>query len=122
MAQVCSSSFPQVLIRMVEHLHISDGKYRRPPLWQDDIEGSQWVEALRPFTALKDLHVSREFLPSMAPAFQELAGECVTEVLPALQSIFLEEPHPSGPVREAMDKFVAARHLVGHPITVSLGQ
>ena len=121
MAQVCSSSFPQVLIRMVEHLHISEFKYGRPR-WQDDIEGSQWVEALHPFVALKDLHISREILPRMAPAFQELAGERVTEVLPALQSIFLEEPHPSGPVREAMDKFVAARHLASHPITVSLGQ
>jgi hypothetical protein len=30
--------------------------------------------------------------------FQELAGERVTEVLPALQSIFLEDLDPSGPV------------------------
>ena len=118
LAQVCTSSFPQVLIRTVEHLHISEAKYERPR-WQDDIEGSQWVEALRPFTALKDLHVSREFLPRIAPAFQELAGEPVTEVLPALQILFLEEVNPSGPVREAMDKFFAARHLAGHPITVS---
>ena len=118
LAQVCTSSFPQVLIRTVEHLHISEAKFERPR-WQDDIEGSQWVEALRPFTALKDLHVSREFLPRIAPALQELPGEPVTEVLPALQSLFLEEVNPSGPVREAMDKFVAARHLAGHPITVS---
>ena len=73
LAQVCSSSFPQVLIRMVEHLHISETEYD-PQRWQDDIEGSQWLEALRQFTALKDLHVSREFLPRIAPAFQGNGG------------------------------------------------
>jgi hypothetical protein len=89
------------------------------PRWQDDIENSQWLEVLQPFTALKDLYVSTEFLPRFAPAFQELAGEHVTEMLPALQSLFLEDLHPSGPVREAIEKFVAARQLAGRPIAVS---
>ena len=71
LAQVCCSSFPHLfsqvlLIRMVEHLHISEIEYNRP-CWQDDIEGSQWLEALRPFTALKDLYVFQEFLPRIAP-------------------------------------------------------
>jgi len=42
------------------------------------------------------------------------------EVLPALQCLFLEKLHPSGTVQEDIDKFVAARQLVEHPITVSL--
>jgi len=117
LAQACSSSFP---IPMVERIYICDYEYDRPH-WQDDIEDSQWlpVEILHPFTALKDLHVSREFLPRIAPAFQELTGERVTEMLPALQSLFLEELHPSGPIREAIEKFVAARQLAGYPIAVS---
>jgi hypothetical protein len=123
LAQVCSSSFPQILIPMVERLYICENinEYDRRgrPRWQDDIEDSQWLEALHPFTALKDLHVSREFVPRIAPAFQELAGERVTEVLPALQSLFLEEFSPSGPVLEAIGKFVAARRLAGHPIAIS---
>ena len=119
LAQVCSSSFPQVLIRTVEHLHIFETEYGLPPRWQDDIEGSQWLEALRPFTTLKNLHLSREFLPRIAPALQELAGEHLAEVLPALESIVLQEVNPSGPVREAVEEFVAARLLAGHPITVS---
>jgi hypothetical protein len=120
MAQVCSSSFP---ISTVERLYICENinEYdeRGRPHWHDDIEDSQWLEVLHPFTALKDLHVSREFVPRIAPAFQELAGERVTEVLPALQSLFLEEFSPSGPVLEAIGKFVAARRLAGHPIAVS---
>jgi hypothetical protein len=121
LARACSSSFPQASIPTVEHLHICEAglRYDRRPRWQDDIEDSQWLEVLHPFTALKHLHVSREFLPSIAPAFQELAAERVTEVLPALQSLFLEELHPPGPVQEAIEKFVAARQLAGHPIAVS---
>jgi hypothetical protein len=118
LAQVCSSSLPEAFIPTVERLYIYENEYDRP-LWQDDIEDNQWLEVLQPFTALKDLHVSREFLPRIAPAFKELAGEHVTEVLPALQSIFLEELHPPGPVREAIEKFVATRQLAGHPIELS---
>jgi hypothetical protein len=116
LAQVCSSSFPQVLVPTgtVERLDICEMKYDRPR-WQDDIEDSQWLEVLHPFTALKDLYVSREFLPRIAPALQELAGE----VLPSLQNLFLEDLQSSGPVQGAIEKFVAARQVAGHPIAVS---
>ncbi|KAN0112056.1 hypothetical protein V8E52_007796 [Russula decolorans] len=120
LAQVCSSSLPEAFIPKVERLYIYDYENEYDRLrWQDDIEDSQWLEVLQPFTALKDLYVSTEFLPRFAPVFQELAGERVTEVLPALQSLFLEELHPSGPVWEAIEKFVAARQLAGRPIAVS---
>jgi hypothetical protein len=116
LAQVCSSSFPQVLVPtgMVERLDICELKYNSPR-WQDDIEDSQWLEVLHPFTALKDLYVSREFLPRIAPALQELAGQ----VLPSVQNLFLEDLQSSGPVQGAIEKFVAARQVAGHPIAVS---
>jgi hypothetical protein len=116
LAQVCSSSFPQVLVPTgtVERLVICERKYN-PTRWQDDIEDSQWLEVLHPFTAVKDLHVSREFLPRIAPALQELAGQ----VLPCLQNLFLEDLQSSGPVQGAIAKFVAARQVAGHHIAVS---
>jgi hypothetical protein len=116
-AQVCGSSFPQALIPAVEHLYIQ-GNFWSPD-WQDDIETSQWLELFQPFTAVKDLYISLEFAPSIAPALKELVGERVTEVLPALQTLFLKEPLPSGPVQEAIGQFVAARQLAGHPLAVS---
>jgi hypothetical protein len=58
-------------------------------------------------------------MPSIAPALQELVGERVIEVLPALQSLFLQERDPSGPVQEAIGKFVAAQQLASYPIIVS---
>jgi hypothetical protein len=116
LAQVCSSSFPQVLVPTgtVERLAIREEHLYRPR-WQDDIEDSQWLEVLHPFTALKDLYVSREFLPRIAPALQELAGQ----VLPSLQNLFLEDLQSTGPVQKAIEKFVAARQVAGHPIAVS---
>lgn len=118
LAQACSSSFPQFLVPAVERLYISDTVDPQPD-WEDDIESDQWLEALRPFTAVRDLYLSREFAPRIASTLQELAGESVTEVFPTLQNIFLEELHLSGTVQEAVGQFVAARQLVNHPIAVS---
>jgi hypothetical protein len=120
LAQICSSSFPQALITMVEHLYIEACL----GLWEDDIENSQWLEVLHPFAAVKDLHISREFTLQIAHALQELVGERVTEVLPALHSLFLEEPESELPARlvqdqERIGQFVSARQLAGYPITIS---
>jgi hypothetical protein len=120
LAQVCSSSFPQALITMVEHLDIQCG--RPSLLWEDDIENSQWLEVLHPFAAVKDLHISREFTLQIAHALQELVGERVTEVLPALHSLFLGQPNFSEelrPVEESIGHFISARQLAGHPVTIS---
>jgi len=59
--------------------------------WQDD--DIEWLELLLPFTAVKDLFLSKEFAPRIAPFLQELVGGRTTEVLPALERLSLEE-HP----------------------------
>ncbi len=71
----------------MEHLYIWDSFL--PPRWQDDIEDGQWLEVLHPFTNVKFLYISRELTPFIAHALQELVGERVIEVLPALQILFL---------------------------------
>ena len=116
MAQLCSSFFPRALFPALEHLYILEDGFLD---WQDDIENSQWLEVLHPFTIVKDFYISSTFIPRIAPALQELVGERVMEVLPALQTLFLEEPLPSGPVQDPIGQFVAARQLAGHPIVVS---
>jgi hypothetical protein len=113
LAQICSSIFPHAFIPVLEHLYILEERFSRL-CWQDDIEASQWLDLLRPFIAVKSLYVSREFAPHIAPALQELVEE-----LPALQTLFLEEPFPSGPVQETIEHFVAARQVDSHPIAVS---
>jgi hypothetical protein len=120
LTQVFRSSFPQALITMVEHLSIRC--IHATVLWEEDIENNQWQELLHPFTAVKDLYICRIFTPQIANALQELVGERVTEVLPALQSLFLEESDPSGDsklVQENIAQIVSARQLADHPITIS---
>jgi len=113
MAQICSSFLS--LISSLERLYVYEKEHLQS-CWQDDIENVQWLELLRPFTTVKTLYLSPEFAPRIAPALQELVGERATEVLPALRSL---QFHPSRPVQEAIEKFVAARQLSGHPISVS---
>ncbi len=119
LAQVCSSSLP--LISSLEHLYIHEYRTHenRRLCWQDDIENIQWLELLRPFTTVKALYLSRHFTTQIIPALEELVGERVSEVLPTLQSLFLEDLHLSGPVQKAFETFVAMRRLSGLPLTVS---
>jgi hypothetical protein len=112
LAQVCGSSF-SAFIPAVEHLYILEDEVVD---WQDDTENGQWMELLHQFTAVKCLYVYRESAPHFVSTLQELVEERGPEVLPTLQTLFLEEP---GPVQEAIEKFVAARQLPSHPITVS---
>jgi hypothetical protein len=115
--QVCTSCLPP--LSSTEDLYIYSDPDSRPH-WQDNIENPLWLELLHPFTALKSLHLSKECVPRIAPALQELVGNRTTEVLPTLQNILLEGLKPSEPVQEGIEKFVAARQLSGHSIAVSL--
>jgi hypothetical protein len=120
LVQVCGSSFSQVLAPAVEHLYILQERAPPPsgPRWQDNIESRRWLELLQSFTAVKDLYISREFVPRIARALQELIEERVAEVLPALQSLFLDDALPSKSVLKPIGQFVAARQLSSQPITV----
>ena len=117
-AQICTSLLPRSLIHMVERLYIRERSYSIIE-WQDDIEDSQWLELLHPFTGVKKFYISKEFAPRIAPSLQELVGGRTTEVLPALKRLYLEELNPSGPFDEAIGKFIAARKLSNHPVTIS---
>jgi hypothetical protein len=96
----------------VEHLYIHEGGYISPR-WQNDIENSQWLECFHLFTAAKNLYLSKEFSPPIAPALQELFGERTAEVLRTLQSLSLEV-QPSGSVQETIGESFATRQLTGY--------
>ena len=123
LAQICSSSVPPAFISAVEHLYVLDGA-SRPVRLESEIDKSpaRWLELLHPFTAVKGLYVSWEFTPHVACVLQELVGERVTEALPTLQTLFLEETNSLGLIqewKEAIGKFVAARQHVGQSIALS---
>ena len=117
LAQVCSSSFPRALVPAVKHLYVCDGRYLQQP-WEGDIENCQWLELLHLFAGVNGLYLSKGCAPRIVPALQELVGERVVEVLPALEYLYLEELPSSGPVQEAIWDFFYARLFSNHPIVL----
>ncbi|KAH9963620.1 hypothetical protein BC827DRAFT_1383141 [Russula dissimulans] len=113
--QVCRSSLP--LLSNLERLDIREHRHFSPQ-WQDDMDNSQWLELLRPFIAVKDLYLSEGLALRVAPALQELVEESATDLLPALQSLFLEGLQSSGSVQEAIGQFVAVRQLSENPVII----
>jgi hypothetical protein len=104
---------------VLEDLYIHDHRYSQPD-WEHDIENGLWLQLLHPFTAVKNLYLGEEIALFIGPALQELSEGRTTEVLPALQNIFLRGLEPSGPVQEGIRQFVASRQVTSRPIAVSL--
>ena len=113
--QVCTSCLPPLYT--LEDLYIHESRYWYSK-WQDNIENSLWLELFQPFTAVKNLYLSKEFEPRIMPSLQEVVGERMAEVLPTLQNIFLEGLKRSKPVQKASQEFVARRQA-SQPIAVS---
>jgi hypothetical protein len=116
LVQVLTSFFPSIYT--VEHLYIRWDRFSTSE-WQGNINNMRWIDVLRQFTAVKNLYLSKESAKCIALTLKDLVGERATNVLPALEGLFLEEYQPSGHVQEAIGHFVAARQLLGHPVAVS---
>jgi hypothetical protein len=84
--------------------------------WGDRMPDSKWIELLRFFPALETMCISSDLVPYFSRALEELSGGQVTEVLPALQYLFISGLVP--PIQEAFGKFVTARQLSGHPVVI----
>ena len=116
LAQICT--LPLRLLLTMEELYI-DGMQSSPLVSEGGIENTKWLDLLLPFTAVKNLYLSQLFSPRIALALKELTGERKTEVLPALQNVFLEGFQSSKPVEEGIAQFISARQLTDHPVVIS---
>jgi hypothetical protein len=123
-AQVCNSFlFP---LSALENLSIYDSKsVSRFPFgspWHQGMDSTQWLELLHPFNAMKNLYLSNGLVQHVLPALHSHDDEAgITEVLPALQNLLIEDfdPYPPWvPVRKEIREFVDARVLYGHPMSV----
>jgi hypothetical protein len=112
--QVCTSCLPFLSTLKDLYIHEED------LYWADDFENREWLELLHPFTDVENLYLSEQLAPLIGPALQELVEGRTTEVLPALQNIFLEGFKSLGPVEEGIGQFVAARQVANHPVEISL--
>jgi len=104
------------LLSQVERLDVVEGQEDRSK-WQDQ-DHTRWLEFLNSFVSVKSLYVSEMLGPFVVQVLQELTGERIMEVLPALHDLFLEGLQPSGFVQEALKPFVAARQGSNHPVVI----
>jgi hypothetical protein len=75
-------------------------------------EGPRWLEVLRRFSAAKSLSLKSMYVvPPIAFALKQVIEKGVTDVLPAVQELSIFRSLSAGPVREAIEQFVAARGL-----------
>jgi hypothetical protein len=120
LAQFCSSTLPSLSI--IESLDVyEDGRFPESSVvgYAETREVASWPEFLRIFIAVKELRLSKKRALRVAPSLQEFAaGQGATDVLPDLQTLFLEEPRPPRHVQEAIEQFVAARERFGRPVPV----
>ena len=118
LVELCPASFLRSLVPVMKHLYVLNTSSALLCSFES-IENNQWLELLHPFTTVKDLYLSQKLAPHIVPALCESVGEGMTEVLPALQNLFLEKLPSMGPVEEGIGQFVAARQLSGHQVAVS---
>jgi hypothetical protein len=115
LAHFCRS--PVFPLPTLEYLYIDGGTFSRQHL-RDSTENARWMELLQPFNLVKNLYFSKDFARRIAPVLNE-CEDIATEVLPALENVFIEKLRLYGPVAEAFWVFSSARQLSGHPIVVS---
>ncbi|KAF8491230.1 hypothetical protein F5888DRAFT_1909701 [Russula emetica] len=77
-----------------------------------DTGDTQRIDILRPPSAAKSLSLgSMHIVPPVALVLKQVIEEGMTDVLPAIQKLSVSRSLPAGPVREAIEQFVAGRGL-----------
>jgi hypothetical protein len=116
LAQFCASCLPTLSPFECLEIHVPYFPWTR-----EDVTGNpdpQWLELLRLFNAAKDLCLYKCVAPRVAQALKGLPAEQVTEVLPALENVFISGLGRFGPVKGAISEFADARRLSGRPVSI----
>jgi hypothetical protein len=92
------------LFSRVVHLKLSPSRHGA---------NNEWLHLFRQFSAIRTLQVHGRFARQIAHVLESVTGEMAAEVLPVLDSIYIVKQPVS-----CVEKFLAARRLSGHPVTV----
>jgi F-box-like len=117
LARICTTSLS--LLSTTENLFIYEPLNSQLD-WKDDVENFEWLGFLHPFTAVKDLYISKQVAPRIAPALQEMTGGGTIEMLSTLQNLYLEGFQSSEFVEEGIERFISARQLTNRPVAISV--
>ena len=96
----------------VDQLFIDEVDLQLDPGWEDGMDDTDWLRFLRLFTNVKMLYGSKQLAGHIARALGGVSGEMVTEVLPSMETLELEDQTP-----KSIEPFIARRQLSGHPVT-----
>ena len=77
------------------------------------MEEIEWLQLLRLFSSVQTMFVSTNLAGDISRVLEDIAGVMVTEVLPALDLLCLQDQPAS-----SVDKFIALRRDSGHPVTI----
>jgi hypothetical protein len=111
MARICNGL--SAFLVGAEHLRICA---TRPTNGQDDSDGEEWLQLIRPFRGTKWVHVVGEHSTNIVLALQHSEMRRET-VLPALHKLCIREPEAHY-VQDAVVSFMHSRRLSGHIIGV----
>jgi hypothetical protein len=95
----------------VDYVYI---RARYHPGWDDAIDNSQWLAFFHLFTNVETLRVSGRLATQFARALDDFPSEMVTEVLPSLQFLMLEDADEL----VSPEQFVSLRQLRGRSVTI----
>jgi hypothetical protein len=109
--QIASQLSP--LLSSVHELTVETGSSPGMPTGETDVDSTQWLELLQPFTHVTRLKVLKTGVALAIIQALEVAGG----VLPQLTSLHLSKNRglPTGSVVKAAEQFVATRKLSGRP-------
>jgi len=89
------------------YIHWNNGGYRPMKIYNDE-----WLELLLLFTAVRAVYVTKKFATQLSQVLESATTDMTRRILPALELLCLENRSKS------VDKFITARRLSGHPITI----
>jgi hypothetical protein len=84
-----------------------------------DMNSAEWLAFLRVFTGLKMLHIHGILAWQFSRTLKDISGEAAMDVLPSLQSLFLEDDDGDGRwLVESTRQFASLRQQYGRPVTI----
>jgi hypothetical protein len=118
LAQMCNQLSESFIMSCIETLYIDKILCALPLTLQDEMDERQWLELFHPFTTVRTLYLSQMIHPHIMSALRGLNGETATEVLPALDNLYLQEHWGIESVQQDIEPFIIARQRSGHPVSI----
>jgi hypothetical protein len=100
-------------ISSIDYLSIQDTT--SSTTFESSMDETQWLELFHPFIAVRALYISHRMRSYVVSALRRLRGESSTEVLPALDNLYLEGYQAE---QQDIESFIIACQHSGHPVSI----